>query len=70
MEDIADVKRRLEVAERMAQHYEAKYQDTLTRYGTGVRPSYVSADLADIGSSISYYNREAAALRSELEASK
>lgn len=65
-----DILDRLELAERMLAHYSQKYDQMLTQFGSGVRPSWVSSDLADIGASAAAYRAEIAALKAELEASK
>lgn len=64
----AELEEQLEKAERLVHYYKSKYEDMLTRYGSGVRPSHVSADLADINESIVHWNYEASSLRRKLEA--
>jgi hypothetical protein len=44
------------------QHTEGMVANTLAKHGHGVRPSYVSADLADYGDRISRYKAEIARL--------
>lgn len=70
MTNTAELEEQLEKAERLVHYYKSKYEDMLTRYGTGIRPSYVSADLADINESIVHWKYEASSLRRKLEASK
>ena len=41
-----DIPDRIEVVERMIQLHRDRYDDILARYGSGVRPAYVSEDLA------------------------
>jgi len=48
------------------QHTEKKASDILAEYGNGVRPSWVSADLAAFGERISRYEAEIAALEDTL----
>lgn len=44
----------LEEAKSMYQMYNKQYDDIEKRYGTGVRPSWVSTDLAILGEKIRY----------------
>jgi hypothetical protein len=67
MTDI-DILDRLEVVEGMIGYYSRKYDDIIGQYGTGVRPSWVSGDLAEISQSIQTYRAELADLQAELEA--
>lgn len=53
--EIASLENAIQRTERMA-------ANTLAEYGHGVRPSYVSADLADYGDRISRYKAEIARL--------
>ena len=45
----------LEEAKSMYQMYKQRYDDIIKRYGTGVRPSWVSTDLAIEGERMRYY---------------
>ena len=45
----------LEEAKSMYQMYKQRYDDLIKRYGTGVRPSWVSTDLAIEGERMRYY---------------
>ena len=63
-----DIFDRIEVVERMMEYYSRKYDDMISQYGTGVRPSWVSGDLAEINQSIATYRAELADLKAELEA--
>ena len=67
MTDI-DIKDRLEVVERMIGYYSSKYDDIINQYGTGVRPSWVSGDLAELSQSLITYRAELSDLQAELEA--
>jgi hypothetical protein len=63
-----DIFDRIEVVERMIGYYSRKYDDMIGEYGVGVRPSWVSGDLAEISQSIQTYRAELADLQAELEA--
>ena len=63
-----DIKHRIEVVERMIQLHRDRYDDILARYGSGVRPAYVSEDLAYEDHFIGQYVDELADLQAELEA--
>ena len=45
----------LEEAKSMYKMYKQRYDDLIKRYGTGVRPSWVSTDLAIEGERMRYY---------------
>jgi len=45
----------LEEAKSIHQMYKQRYDDLIKRYGTGVRPSWVSTDLAIEGERMRYY---------------
>jgi len=45
----------LEEAKSMYQMYKQRYDDLIKRYGTGVRPSWVSTDLAIEGECMRHY---------------
>ena len=47
----------LEEAKNMYQMYKNRYDDLIKRYGTGVRPSWVSTDLEIEGMHMQYYAR-------------
>lgn len=49
----------------MAEHFEKKCEDLIARYGEGVRPGWVSADLAIDGQTAKNYRREAHELTEE-----
>ena len=63
-----DIFDRIEVVESMIGYYSRKYDDMIGQFGTGVRPSWVSGDLAEISQSIMTYRAELADLQAELEA--
>tara|TARA_R110000772_G_scaffold79860_1_gene170724 strand:+ start:991 stop:1194 length:204 start_codon:yes stop_codon:yes gene_type:complete len=52
----------IEILEGAIKRIERMVADTLAEYGHGVRPSYVSADLADYGDRISRCKAEIARL--------
>lgn len=64
-----DIFDRIDVVERMIGYYSRKYDDIINQYGTGVRPSWVSGDLAELSQSMMTYRAELADLQAELEAS-
>lgn len=41
--------------EKAIQHYTKDYNELIEKYGTGVRPSWVSAELAQIGITLQGY---------------
>lgn len=45
----------LQQAKNMYQMYKQRYDDIIKRYGTGVRPSWVSTDLAIEGERMRHY---------------
>lgn len=45
----------LQQAKNMHQMYKQRYDDLIKRYGTGVRPSWVSTDLAIEGERMRHY---------------
>lgn len=45
----------LQQAKSMYQMYKQRYDDLIKRYGTGVRPSWVSTDLAIEGERMRHY---------------
>jgi len=47
------------------QSQEEEYQRLLDTYGTGVRPSWVSADLANIGMNIQYSKEQISELEGD-----
>jgi hypothetical protein len=44
----------------MLEHKKRQYDEIIKRYGTGVRPSHVSTDLAILGYEIEYLENELA----------
>jgi len=60
-----DIFGRIEVVERMIQLHRDRYNDILERYGSGVRPEYVSEDLAYEDHFIARYVDELAQLKKE-----
>lgn len=56
----------LDEAKKMYQMYDKQYDDIEKRYGTGVRPSWVSTDLAILGEKIRYYKQEMERLSNEV----
>ena len=64
----SDILDRIEVVERMIGYYSRKYDDIINQYGIGVRPSWVSGDLAELRQSMMTYRAELADLQAELEA--
>ena len=51
----------------MIEYYKKERADILKKYGTGVRPSYVSADIADADMSIAMYYAAAEELGHKFE---
>ena len=64
-----DIFDRIEVVESMIGYYSRKYDDMIGQYGTGVRPSWVSGDLAELRQSLMTYRAELSDLQADLEAS-
>ena len=65
----SDIFDRIEVVESMIGYYSRKYDDIINQHGSGVRPSWVSGDLAELRQSMMTYRAELADLQAELEAS-
>ena len=59
---------RIEVVESLIGYYSRKYDGIINQYGTGVRPSWVSGDLAELRQSIMTFRAELSDLQAELEA--
>lgn len=55
----------VEHCEKMAAHYQAQIDATLARYGSGVRPSWVSADIGIDQMHRDHYRNLAKRLRQE-----
>ena len=51
----------------MIEYYKKERADIINKYGTGVRPSYVSADIADADMSIAMYYAAAEELGHKFE---
>lgn len=66
--DLANLRRDLEIAEAAALRMQQQIDRTIATYGSGVRPSWVSADLAIEGEERDMRMREAAAIRRQIEA--
>lgn len=60
----------LEEAKNMYQMYKKSYDDLIKRYGTGVRPSWVSTDLAIEGERVRHYAKLVEELESNVEVSE
>jgi hypothetical protein len=65
--DIAEMKRKAQSMEQLAAKYEKGIADTLAKYGVGVRPSWVSADLERDAEMMRSCAEEAAEIRAELQ---
>jgi hypothetical protein len=60
----------LEEAKNMYQMYKQRYDDIIKRYGTGVRPSWVSTDLAIEGERMRHYAKLVEELESNVKISE
>lgn len=60
-----DLQRRISDMEKAEAYYSQKYDRILKEYGSGVRPSWVSADLAEAHSDIMRCRSEVARLQAE-----
>lgn len=54
--------------QKMIQHHERNCDDLIARYGTGVRPSWVSEDLALAGHHIRQYKKKIEELEGKTDA--
>jgi len=54
--------------QKMIQHHERNCDDLIARHGTGVRPSWVSEDLALAGHHIRQYKKKIAELEGQTDA--
>lgn len=60
-------KTKIEMLTRMVEKCDQEYEEIIARHGHGVRPSYVSADLTDIGIRARRYREEIKRLQDQIE---
>ena len=58
---------KIEMLTRMVEKCDQEYEEIIARHGHGVRPSWVSADLADIGIRARRYREEIKRLQDQIE---
>ena len=62
------VEEEINLYRKMIQHHERNCDDLIARYGTGVRPSWVSEDLALTGHQIRLYKKKLEELEGQADA--